>query len=415
MTTAIVSLIIIALCVWVLSIITDTFFIESLDVISMRMQLPPSVAGASLMAMGSSAPELAIALLSLFSGGGEHSDVGIGTIVGSAVFNILIITGVSAMAMPAKVQARAIVRDCTFYAASVGLLLFVFRDGQIVVYEALLFIGLYVAYLALLFRWSDAGGHSAEEVIEEAIEHAREEKAAEAAAEGDDDDAAKKSLSPTFLLEKVLSMFTGDPRQSYVRAFAISIIVIGALCFVLVEAAVAFAGAVGIPPVIVALTILAGGTSVPDMISSIVVARQGRGDMAVANAVGSNIFDILICLGLPWLLTLLFVGKEVHVGTEGLMSSVLILLGTVGLLFVFALTGRVLSRLEGGILIAVYIGYAAWVWLQPQPANADDHAKKADAAVHEVVEKKPASDADAAKAKAKQAKEDATAEKAITH
>ena len=104
--TVLISLLVVVACVYALSVITDGFFVESLDEIAHKLSLPPSVAGASLMAMGSSAPELAIALLALFKGSGEHSDLGIGTIVGSAVFNILVITGASALVRPAAVRFR---------------------------------------------------------------------------------------------------------------------------------------------------------------------------------------------------------------------------------------------------------------------------------------------------------------------
>ena len=109
--TTLLSLLVIAICIFLLAVVTDEFFITSLDQISKRLNLSHDVAGASLMAMGSSAPELAIALLALFNDGGEHSDLGVGTIVGSAVFNILVITGVSAIARPAAVTWRVIVRD----------------------------------------------------------------------------------------------------------------------------------------------------------------------------------------------------------------------------------------------------------------------------------------------------------------
>ena len=95
--TAIISLSLMIAAIYVLAVVTDEFFIPSLDRISHRWNLPSNVAGASLMAVGSSAPELAIAFLSLFKEGGAHSDIGAGTIVGSAVFNILVITGVSAI------------------------------------------------------------------------------------------------------------------------------------------------------------------------------------------------------------------------------------------------------------------------------------------------------------------------------
>ncbi|HFQ93094.1 MAG TPA: hypothetical protein ENK32_03725 [Anaerolineae bacterium] len=94
------------------------------------------------------------------------------------------------------------------------------------------------------------------------------------------------------------------------------------------------------------------------------VSREGRGEMAVTNAVGSNIFDISIGLGLPWLLVLLAGRDAVPVGTAGLYVSTLILLGTVVVLFVFANTGKILSRLEGGILVGMYVAYVLWAWLQ---------------------------------------------------
>ncbi len=360
MLEAVVSLGVIALCVWVLSIITDEFFIVALDQISDLLNLPPSVAGASLMAMGSSAPELAIAILALFGDGGAHSDIGIGTIVGSAVFNILIIVGVSAAVKPAKITLSAIIRDCVVYALAVGLLLVVFRDGAIEVWECAMFLGLYGVYLVILLFWKDKSPPLTPEE-DEAIEEALEESV-ELVSPG-----PMKKL--THFVTQALRLIMGDPSKRFFWAFLVSIVAIGGLCYVLVEAALVFAGALNIPPVIVALTVLAGGTSVPDLISSVVVAKQGRGDMAVANAVGSNIFDILICLGLPWLISILVMGKQVHVGSDGLTTSVLILLGTVGLLFFFAFTSRTVTRIEGYILIAAYIGYAAFVWLAPQAAK----------------------------------------------
>ncbi|MCI5158494.1 MAG: sodium:calcium antiporter, partial [Candidatus Electrothrix sp. AUS1_2] len=120
------SLLIMLFAIYILAIMTDEYFISSLDHISHLLNLPHNVAGASLMAMGSSAPELAIALTALFEGSGEHSDVGIGTIVGSAVFNILVITGASALARPAKITLSVVIRDCLVYVTSIVLLLVTF-------------------------------------------------------------------------------------------------------------------------------------------------------------------------------------------------------------------------------------------------------------------------------------------------
>ena len=143
MLPAIGSFIVMILVIYLLAIITDEFFIESLDEIAKLWKLPNNVAGASLMAMGSSMPELSIALIALVRSGGEYSDIGIGTIVGSAVFNILIITGASALVRPASISWKVILRDCILYTISILLLLGVYRDGQVQIQEALIFLALY--------------------------------------------------------------------------------------------------------------------------------------------------------------------------------------------------------------------------------------------------------------------------------
>lgn len=350
MGTIIGSFLVIVIAVYLLSIITDEFFIPSLDQISSKLKLPHNVAGASLMAMGSSAPELAIALLALFKGGGEHSDVGIGTIVGSAVFNILVITGVSAIARPAEVTWRVVVRDIVVYVASIALLILTFADGEISILEALAFLVLYAVYILVLFNW-EAFTPGEEEDIARVVETKFEES----------HQTHNWYHKITGGIAWVLGFITGDAHKSYIRAFLVSIVFIAIISWFLVDYAVIFANAIGLPPVIIALTVLAGGTSVPDLISSVIVARQGRGEMAVANAIGSNIFDILVGLGLPWTIAIVALGTDVHVGVDNLWTSTIVLLSTVVLLFVFLTTGRVLSRREGWVLLAAYLIFALYI------------------------------------------------------
>ncbi|OQY58288.1 MAG: hypothetical protein B6245_12640 [Desulfobacteraceae bacterium 4572_88] len=344
--TAIVSLAVLILAIYILAVITDEFFVKSLEQISQVWKIPPSVAGASLMAMGSSAPELFIAMLALFKDGGANSDVGIGTIVGSAVFNILVITGISAVIRDAKVTLPAIVRDTVFYLISIGFLLYAFWDGQIVLSESILFIVIYGGYLAFLFLVPMGDEFEEPAKTEEKLSDTKEESRLQ---------LVNRAIT------KNVGYLTGDAEKDYIRAFLASIFLIGALSWVLVDSAVIFANALGIPPVIIALTILAGGTSAPDLIASVIVARQGQGSMAVANAIGSNIFDILICLGLPWTIALLFLDRgTILVGTGELLLSVFILVSTVVVLFIFLYTGRVLTRREGWCLLGFYATYILW-------------------------------------------------------
>ena len=355
--TIILSTAAIAGAVYLLAILTDGYFIVSLDEISDRMKLSNDVAGATLMAMGSSAPELAIAMIALIRPGG-YSDVGIGTIVGSALFNILVITGASAIARPLRITWTIVTRDVVVYIASVGLLLWAFSDNQINIFEAAVFIVFYATYVGGLILWNNRSRRGDTEHnpnVEISTEHRdRSERKTNASILGD-------KLSK--FTDQALSVLIGNPRSQYLRAFLVSIALISATSWVLVESGIALAAAVGVPPVIVALTILAPGTSVPDMISSIVVAKQGRGGMAVANAVGSNIFDILIGLGLPWLLIIVAGRSYIEVMSDGIAASTWLLLGSVLVLYVFMLTGRRLGKSEGYILIGGYITYVVWMYI----------------------------------------------------
>ncbi len=147
--TILVTLLAIAISVYFISVLTEGFFIESLDELSNRLQLPNDVAGATLMAIGSSAPELSIAMIALIIPG-DHADIGIGAIVGSALFNVLVITGAAAIVRPLKVTLPIITRDAIVYTLSIGLLLWAFWDGVITHWEAGLLLLCYALYIGML-------------------------------------------------------------------------------------------------------------------------------------------------------------------------------------------------------------------------------------------------------------------------
>ncbi len=117
----------------------------------------------------------------------------------------------------------------------------------------------------------------------------------------------------------------------------------------------------------IGLTVLAVGTSVPDLVSSIIVARRGKSDMAVSNAVGSNIFDIGVGLGLPWLIVTVATGNAVRVETTELMASTALLFGSIVVVVLLLLWCRwELGRRSGAFLIALYVAYvvsAYFDWL----------------------------------------------------
>lgn len=334
---------------YLLARICDQFFVQSLDIIGRKLKLSEDVAGATFMAIGTSAPEFFTAALALLKVGAE--DVGAGTIVGSAIFNILVIVGGSAVVATAYLRWQPVVRDMGFYIIAILVLVFTFRDGEITFWEALLYLGAYAVYIGILARWRhwvpDTKTEKQLGQIEKAME--KEEK------------QERKSYwwgpLATFIDRVLQFTFPNLDKkpQYYWLTFTIAIIWIIGLSWALVELGVGLAHTLGIPEVIIALTILAAGTSVPDLLSSLIVAKKNRGDMAVSNAVGSNTFDILICLGLPWLIYILITQKNVVVATENLISSVFLLFFTViAMFFVLAIRKFKIGHRSGYLLLGLY-------------------------------------------------------------
>jgi len=342
----ILYLFVLIIAFYLLAIVCEDFFIGSLDAISDKLKLPSDVAGATLMAVGSSAPELFTALFALFRAG-NHGDVGAGTIVGLAIFNILVIIGVSASFKRAKLTWQPVIRDTIFYVLTILLLLAVFWDGKVVMAEALLFVGMYVVYVGTVVIWKKILPYKDTNVID-IVEEAQEKNA-----------FAKAS-------KQLIAFIIPDPKKkpkAYVVTFLLSIIALAGLSYVLVEAAVGIGDILHINPTIIALTVLAAGTSIPDLISSVIVAKQGRGDMAVSNAVGSNIFDVLFGLGFPWLLLFIIKGESsIPVGRDNLLSSVFLLLATVvAILFILITRNWTIGRKAGIMLVFLYIAYLVYI------------------------------------------------------
>jgi K+-dependent Na+/Ca+ exchanger-like protein len=325
-------------CFILLARIVDKFFINSLDKISADLKLSSDAAGATLMAIGSSAPELFVALFAVLKPG-NHDAIGIGSIVGSALFNLLAIGGLVAMARKSVLTWQPVVRDMLFYLLAVTLLLWGIYDGSFSLWNAIAFLAIYVIYVWAVVKWKKFFPYKDLEFMPRELF---------------DDDNGKGNFIDKFL-------FLIFPKaEKYYLVFFVSILLVAALSWVLVETAIILAVSLNIPEVIIALTVLAIGTSVPDLISSLIVARQGRGDMAISNAIGSNIFDILVGLGLPFLIAILFYGKTIGVEGQNLLASSLILFAS---LIIFALLLLVnkwkINWLTGTILIGLYLFYLA--------------------------------------------------------
>ena len=301
------------------------------------------MAGATLMAIGSSAPELFVAIIAIFKPGG-HGDIGIGTIVGSALFNLLVIIGAVGLVKNTTLTWQLVMRDLVFYVIGIAALFYVLNNGSVSMLEAGVFVAFYGVYVFAVVKWRRWFKYKTYDEDPE-----------------EEEDEPKKGLMRLFLpLDWLLDLIFPRPKYYFV-VFFISIAFIGALCWVLVESAIVISHTLDIPEVVIALTVLAVGTSVPDMMSSVIVAKQGRGGMAVSNGIGSNIFDIFIGLGLPWMVKAYLVDSDLVTNIEGLGISIALLFGSV-LMLLFALIfqrWRLNHRL-GFIFILLYIAYVVW-------------------------------------------------------
>lgn len=350
MTLILFSLVLLA-SFYLLAVVCDRYFVDSLDKIAKSLKMNSDMAGATFMAVGSSAPELFVAFIALFKPGNEA--IGAGTIVGSALFNVLVIIGATAIVKKAVISWQPVIRDVIFYSLSIVWLLISFRDGGVDLFEASIFVALYVLYIIAVLKWRKILPYNDDKKIEPSVETVKVKvKNKNVLA------AVKRSMN------KGLD-FVFPKEEKYWQVFFVSITAIAALAFVLVESAVVIAEILSIPSVIIGLTVLAIGTSVPDLVSSIIVAKQGRGGMAISNALGSNIFDILIGLGLPWLIVISINGGQIPVVTENLNSSIVLLFATViAILFLLILRKWKIGRYSGLFLIGLYVTYLVWAITQ---------------------------------------------------
>lgn len=326
--------------------VCDEYFVSSLDKIALKLKLSSEASGATLMAVGTSAPELFVSLMALLKPG-DHGALGAGTIVGSAIFNILVIVGGSLLIRKAHLLWQPVVRDVIFYIISILLLLYTFSDGVIELYEAIIFVLLYIVYVFAVINWKKLLKY----------EERKPEEISKEVKEVDIGFFGKIAVFTSYILDK-----TFPDQKRYNLTFFVSIGWIIVLSWILVEGGIGLAHELGVPEVIIGLTILAAGTSIPDLISSLIVAKDGRCDMAVSNSIGSNIFDILLGLGFPWILAIVFFGENIIVDNANLSSSIILLFSTVVcIFFLFVFQKWKLGKKSGMFLILLYVAYIVWL------------------------------------------------------
>lgn len=284
-----------------------------------KLGISPLIIGLTLVAYGTSAPELVVSVDSALAGQGGIS---IGNVVGSNICNIALILGLCAVITPLTVNRAMLKSDVPVMAltAVAFCLIYWWQDGIGRIGGAILFAG-FVLYNAKVII-----GAKKEAALNRSVETAPEE----------DGDKAEKPLYLYLLL----------------AALGLVVLVLGSKAFL--KGAIEIAKLTGLSETVIGLTIVAVGTSLPELATSVVAAIKGERDIAIGNVVGSNIFNILLIMGVAPLITPL-------TGANIQPMDLIALLATTFLLIPFMITGFRLNRAEGAVLLAMYGAYTAWL------------------------------------------------------
>jgi len=297
--------------------------------LALSFGISPLVVGLTIVAFGTSAPELAVSVGAVLDG---RTDIAIGNVVGSNIFNVLFILGLSALIVPLVVNIQLIRQEVPIMVGASVLLLALGIDGSLSWMDGAILFGLMLAYTVFLV-----------------VQSRRETKAAQ--------DEYAQEVQPA-----VQGAWDSKlPVQLLLIAAGLVALVLGSDW--LVTASVTFAKAMGVSDLVIGLTIVAAGTSMPEVATSITAAIKGERDIAVGNVVGSNTFNILGCLGLSGLVS----GEAGLAMSQALMNfDIWVMLAVALACLPVFMTRREIARWEGGVFIVYYGAYVIYLVLAAQ-------------------------------------------------
>ncbi|MCL1998340.1 MAG: calcium/sodium antiporter [Turicibacter sp.] len=288
------------------------FFVDASVGIAQKLRIPSTIVGLTIVSLGTSAPEAVVSITASLAGSNE---LAVGNIVGSNLFNLLFIIGICAVIKPFAVNFGEISRDFIIsILAAILLFLVIFLGGELIPrWVSLLLFGLFLFYIGFL--------------IVQALKNRVDEE--------------KSDVLPRKMWLNLLLIGLG-----------LAGIVFGGQ--LTVTGAVDIAHAMGMSERIVGLTIVAIGTSLPELMTSVVASKKGETGIALGNVVGSNIFNILGILGIAGLISPLAVDAA-------LVQDIIVLIAGSLLALAFVFTGRRISRAEGVIMSVIYLAYMGWI------------------------------------------------------
>lgn len=310
-----------------------------------RVGISRIVLGLTVVAFGTSAPELAVSISSSLSG---QADVALGNVVGSNIFNVLFILGVAALAAPLTVTARLVRIDVPLAILISGVTLLFALDGRISRTDGLLLIGGLIVYTAVLIVQSRFSSE-ASSVSDSSASKASAFVAFTSGEEADSvrEDTSSRKSSQTARWAWNLGLVAGG----------LALLVLGARWFV--GAAVEISRSLGVSELVIGLTIIAGGTSLPELATSVLAGLRGERDIAVGNVVGSNIFNLLAVLGISATVS----SGGIPVSEAILWFDLPVMITTAIACLPIFFTGFAIARWEGLLFVGYYGAYTAYLIL----------------------------------------------------
>ena len=285
---------------------------EGASALARRMNVSEIIIGLTIVAAGTSAPELFVSLVSALKG---TPDMAIGNVVGSNTMNAMLIVGCAAVVAPMSISRNTVRKDIPFAVAASVLLPLLAIDAAIGRIDGMILLAGFAAFMYYTLSQAKAGE----------------------TAPSDETKMQNPWLSVFFVV------------------LGLALLVIGSNIFV--DSASRVAYALGLSEAVVGLTIVAGGTSLPELATSVVAARKGQSAIAIGNVIGSNVFNILMILGLTATISPMQIQGITHI-------DLLMMLGSIVMVWLFSRTKYTVERWEGALLAVIYIAYVCWLLSQ---------------------------------------------------
>ena len=302
------------------------FFVEGSSSIAKKLKVPPIIIGLTIVAMGTSLPETAVSVTASLV---QNNELAVSNVVGSNIFNLMFVIGVCSILTPIMVQKATVVRDiplslgCALFLLVLGISGLGDKTGMTLGHaDGVIFLIVFAGYIFTMVRSAMKARAAGQKVEIEGVE------------ECDNMKELSYGKSILFLIVGAAAIaFGGDLTVDTASRIAIEL---------------------GMSQTLVGLTIVSIGTSLPELVTSVVAARKNEVDMAVGNAVGSNIFNILMVLGISSAIS------PVALIRENIIDIVLLMVFSV-MVWIFAVTRKKIERKEGIIMVVVYLVYCAYI------------------------------------------------------